>query len=67
MKSGPRLKKTVFSLTRKDEVMEELVRQNDKKTLGVWTIDCTLRVLPYFEKKYPADSRHRHALETLRV
>ena len=48
------MKKYKFSLTRyKDERIVELVRKTDHKTLAVWAIDCTERVLPYFEGKYP--------------
>jgi hypothetical protein len=60
-------KKPKFSLARKDEPMAELVRDTDKKILAVWAIDCTERVLPYFEEKYPEDPRPRNALDTLRA
>jgi hypothetical protein len=58
-----------FSLIqyRKDERIVELVNKTDKKILAIWVIDCTKRVLPYFEKKYPKDHRPRNAIETLQT
>ena len=61
------MEKYRFSLAQKDEEMLELVRKSDHKTLARWAIDCALRVLPYFEEKYPDDSRPRKALETLQT
>jgi hypothetical protein len=62
------MKKSKFSLTQyKDERIVELVRKTDHKTLAVWAIDCTERVLPYFEEKYPEDPRPRNAIETLQT
>lgn len=45
--------------------MNAIVEKTDQKTLAVWAINCALRVLPYFEEKYPQDHRPRRALETL--
>ena len=61
--------KDKFSLIqyRKDERIVELVNKTDKKTLAVWAIDCTKRVLPYFEKKFPKDRRLIHGIETLQT
>jgi len=56
--------KQKFSITHKDESMEELVRGTDKKTLAVWAIDCAL---PCFEGKYPDDPRPRNAIEACRA
>jgi hypothetical protein len=67
MNPQPRKKVTRFSLNRKDEPMEELVRGTDKRTLAVWATDCAERVLPYFEEKYPTDSRPRDAITALRA
>jgi hypothetical protein len=67
MKSGTQNKQPAFSLARKDELLEELVRGTDKKTLAVWAIDCAERVLPYFEEKFPDDPRPHNALGTLRT
>ena len=44
----------------------ELVSKTNHKTLGIWAADCAERVLPYFEKKHPEDTRPRKAIETLR-
>ncbi len=56
-----------FSLTRaRDERLVELVKTTDHKKLAIWAIDCAERVMPYFEEKYPQDSRPRKAIETLR-
>ena len=62
------MKKHKFSLTRyKDERIVELMRRTNHKTLAVWAIDCTERVLPYFEGIYPKDHRPRNAIETLQT
>jgi hypothetical protein len=62
------MKKSKFSPTRyKDERIVELVRKTNHRTLAVWAIDCTERVLPYFEGIYPEDHRPRNAIETLRT
>jgi hypothetical protein len=67
MISGPRKKQPQFSLNRKDEPMEALVKGTDKRTLALWAIDCAERVLPYFEENYPKDTRPRDALAALRA
>jgi hypothetical protein len=67
MQSGTPKKRPKFSITHKDEEMLELIKNADHKTLAVWAIDCTERVLPYFEKKYPEDHRPRQAIETLQA
>jgi hypothetical protein len=67
MRPEPRKKQPKFSLNRKDEPMEELVRETDKKTLAAWATDCAERVLPYFEENYPEDPRPRNALTALRA
>jgi hypothetical protein len=54
-----------FSIAHKDKSMVELVSKTDHKTLAVWAIDCAMRVLPYFEKKFPEDNRPRKAIEAL--
>ena len=50
-----------------DDIIAELVRTTDHKTLGTWAADCAKRVLPYFENKYPEDPRPRKAIEALRT
>lgn len=67
MKPEPREKRNKFSLNRKDEPMEELVKGTDKRILAAWAIDCAERVLPYFEEKFSNDPRPRDALVALRV
>ncbi|HEY5501508.1 MAG TPA: hypothetical protein VIK09_05960 [Candidatus Humimicrobiaceae bacterium] len=59
--------KSKFSVTHKDEPMVELVKKTDHKTLAIWAIDCALRVLPYFEKKFLEDNRPRNAIEALQA
>ena len=62
------MKKSKFSLTQyKDERIIELVEKTNHKTLAVWAIDCTERVLFYFEKKYPKDHRPRNAIKILQA
>lgn len=65
MTSSLRRKQPTFSLNRNDEPMADLVNGIDKKTLAVWATDCAERVLPYFEEKYPTDSRPRDAITAL--
>ncbi len=67
MKPALREKRKKFSLAQKDLSMEDLVKGTDKKTLAVWAIDCTERVLPYFEGNFPDDRRPHNALTTLQT
>lgn len=60
------MKKTKLVKSELDGEILELVKRTDHKILGVWAADCTERVLPYFEKKYPKDKRPRAAIEDLR-
>jgi hypothetical protein len=39
---------------------------NDHRALGLWAAACAEHVLPYFEDKYPEDTRPRGAIKTLR-
>jgi hypothetical protein len=66
---GIKKDKPKFSLIqyRNDERIVELVNKTNKKTLAIWAINCTERVLPYFEKKHFNDHRPRAALETLQI
>lgn len=59
------MRKATFSIAHNDDDMIALVQDTDQKTLAVWAIDCTERVLPYFEQQFPADQRPRHAIEAL--
>ncbi len=59
--------KAKFSIARKDQEMLELVDRTDQKTLALWAMNCAERVIPYFEEKYPQDSRTQHAIETLKA
>ena len=59
------MKKPRFSLKHIDKPVAEFVNTTDHKSLAVWAIDCVERVLPYFEEKYPEDSRPRQAIEAL--
>jgi hypothetical protein len=61
------MEKTKFTITHKDEEMLELIKNTNHKTLAVWAIDCTERILPYFEEKYPEDHRPRQAIEALQA
>lgn len=44
----------------------KLVDKTDKKIVVVWGCDCAKRVLGYFEKYCPNDSRPRAAIKTAR-
>ncbi len=61
------MKQKKFSITHKDEELQTLVSKTDHKTLAVWAIDCTERVMHFFEEKYPQDHRPRLAIETLKT
>ena len=61
------MKKSKFSIARKDEEMVELVSKTNHKILARWAIDCAERVMPYFEETYPQDPRPRQAIETLKT
>jgi hypothetical protein len=61
------MKKSRFSITHIDKSLLELVSKTLHQTLAIWAIDCTLRVLPYFEEKYPEDHRPRDAISTLQT
>lgn len=50
-----------------DGVIEERADTTGHKTLATWAADCTERVLPYFEAKYPGDTRPRDAISALRA
>lgn len=50
-----------------DQQVTELVGKTDHKTLAIWACDCAERVLPYFERSYPADDRPRRAIEAGRA
>jgi hypothetical protein len=50
-----------------DKQIAELAVNTDHKALAVWACDCAERVLPYFEKRYPEDSRPRLAIEAGRA
>jgi len=59
------MKTPEFSLAQEKEYFMELVNQTDHKSLATWAIDCTERVLPYFENQFPNDDRPRLAIKTL--
>lgn len=40
--------------------------RNDHKALALWAADCAEHLLPFFEEKYPEDTRPREAIRTLR-
>jgi len=61
------VKKIKFSLQQHKGEFLEPVKRTDHKTLAIWAIDCTERVLPYFDKEYPEDHRPRNAIETLQT
>lgn len=61
------MRKSGFSVARKDRPMLELVKKSDQRILAVWAIDCVERVMPHFEERYPGDHRPRKAIETLKA
>jgi hypothetical protein len=60
------MKRPKLAVTAMDKPIAELVRKTDHKTLAIWAADCAERVLPYFEEKYPKDTRPREAIEATR-
>jgi hypothetical protein len=60
------MKRRKIAVTNRDEKIAELVRKTDHKTSATWAADCAERVLPYFEEKYPEDTRPRQAIEACR-
>lgn len=56
-----------FSLAEHKRYFLDVVNKTDKKILAEWAIECALRVMPYFEEKYPKDKRPQVAIETLRT
>ena len=62
-----------------EDIMEELKKRylgkhqdfwifytiNDQKALGLWAAECAEHLLPYFEEKYPEDTRPQDAIKTL--
>jgi len=44
-----------------------LVINGDQKTLATWACDCSLRVLHFYEDKYPHDLRPRKAIEACKL
>jgi hypothetical protein len=65
MKSDAQQKKSRFSLTNYKSAYLTLIKDIDHKTLAIWAIDCTERILPYFERMFPEDNRPCKAIETL--
>jgi hypothetical protein len=61
------MKSFVFSLTYPDPELFDLVKKTDKRILAKWAIDCTQRVIHFFEKEYPHDTRPKIALTTLKT
>jgi hypothetical protein len=57
------MKKPKLAVTARDDVIAELARKTDHKTLTVWACDCAQRALHYFEDKCPQDDRPRIAIK----
>ena len=60
------MKRPKLAKTNLDKPIAELVSKTGHKVLAVWAADCAERVLPYFEEKYPGDTRPRKAIEACR-
>jgi len=61
------MKAKKFSIADKDPKIVALVEKADHKIIAKWVVDCVERVLPYFEEKYPEDSRPRNAMLELKA
>jgi len=60
------MKRPKLAVTDLDKPIAELVRKTNHKILAIWAADCAERVLPYFEEKYPDDTRPHKAIEACR-
>jgi hypothetical protein len=60
------MRKPKLVKTRMDKPIAELVSRTNHRKLAIWAADCAERVLPYFEEKYPEDTRPRKAIEACR-
>ncbi|MEX0781079.1 MAG: putative immunity protein [Dehalococcoidia bacterium] len=49
-----------------DDKIAALAKQTEQRLLATWAADCAERVLPCFERKFPADDRPRRAIEACR-
>ncbi len=58
--------KSKFSLLDYKQRFSGLAAETDQQTLAIWALECTERVLPFYEDCYPNDGRPRKALDTLR-
>lgn len=61
------MEKLKFVDTSINKSIVELLSKQDHRTLVLWATDCAENVLPYFEEKYPKDSRPRKAIEVGRA
>jgi hypothetical protein len=60
------MRRPKIAVTAIDKPIAELVRRSDHKILAIWAADCAERALPFFEEKYPEDTRLRDAIEATR-
>jgi hypothetical protein len=60
------MRRKILAVTDLDEPIADLARKTDHTTVAIWAADCAERVLPYFEEKYPGDTRPREAIEAIR-
>jgi hypothetical protein len=58
---------TRFSLAQTDPALPEFMDRASTRTLAMWALECTERVMPHFEKMFHEDRRPRQALDTLRA
>jgi hypothetical protein len=61
------MKKPKIAKTSMDQHIAELAGRTDHKTAAIWAADCAERALPYFEERYPEDTRPREAIDALRA
>lgn len=60
------LAKRKFSLLEFKNKFIGLAAETSQQTLAVWALECTERVMHFFEDAYPDDPRPRQALDALR-
>jgi len=60
------MKRRKMAVSDLDKPIAERAGKTDHKILATWAADCAERALPFFEEKFPGDTRPRDALAALR-
>jgi len=60
------MRKRKFAVSPWDQAVAELAGKTSKSVLVRWAADCAERALPFFETRFPGDSRPREAITACR-